>query len=476
MIRTDELLEEVDLLYQGGRYQEMIGRLNDVIPEDFNHPQLYFLRGVAWINLKNYPDAIDDLTRAIGLRPDYFRAYQQRGLAWFFQQQYDKSIADLQHALTLRPDHGSTYRHLGNAWMKKKDYDEAAEAFTRAIDLQPDVYDLYHNRGSAWRKKGEYARAIADYHKAIQLKPDHARSFFGLGIIYEAMREPALASIHYKRAYYLGFDRTELAKAFKGSFPAPYIVKDLIHGDEDNKGLEADFSTVEWLLAACKRWDDLLGQLRDDQNPVTFPGKYYSLEAIVNYYMGNSIAAYRIFDTQFESDVHPEPLTLRDQYYLVLSALDFREPDNGLAYAVGQAKKEDGSDPTGSYYAGQLLLLHDEPESALQCFTQAGDFLPALYGKIAVYRSLGDMDAMLQTATVIADAESHSGIGTGFLEGITPLEVRKEMSFEEIFAAVMQRIHYYELTEEIAEARRLLDRKPLRSHVEFNVLVGRSPS
>jgi len=470
MISTDELLEEFNLLYTGGRYQEMIERLNDIIPQNSTFPELYFFRGIAWLSLKSNDAAVDDFTKAIDLRPDYFRAYHNRGIAWSSKQKYDKAVSDLVRATELRPNHLSSYRHLGDALMKKKDYDEAVGIFDKAIELQPDAYDLYHNRGSAWRKKGEYQKAIEDYHRAIALKPGHVRSYFALGLIFEALNEQDLASVHFKRAHYLGFDKTQMVRVFKENCPAPYIVKNILFGDEDVKGLEADFSTIEWLTAICKGWDTLLDRLRSEQYPVTRPAEYFSLEAMVNYYMGDSIAAYRIFDTKFDSDEYPDPLTLRDQYYLALAAIDFREPDDGLAYAIEQAKKVDGSDPVDSYYAGQLFLLQNELDDAMRSFEQAGDFLPALYGKIAVCRRRGDTDALLPTAERIAETEAAPGNKMGFLDGIRPLAIHGDLSFEATCNDILQRVYYYELREEIEQARTVLDRAALYPHLEFHQL------
>lgn len=483
MIKTDDVLLEADQLFRDSRYQEMIDLLNRTILDESNTPELYFLRGIAWTQLQRYDEAIDDLTKAVDLRPDYFRAWQNRGLAWSFKRKFNKAIPDLIRAIELRPNHASTYRHLGNAFLQTKDYDQAIEAFNKAIELDPEAYDHYHNRGSAWRKKGEYQRAIADYNMAIELRPNHGRTFFGLGIIYDAIKEPALASVHFKRAYYFGFDKTQFARLFTEQFPAPYIAKAIFaSNDGEGKGVEADLSTIQWLTAVCKDWDAFLGRLRREDYPATHPEKYYSLDAIVHYYMGDPITAYRIFDTQFDSDEHPYSLSLRDQYYLVLAALDFKEPDNGLAYAVGQARRSQGGRGTGdqmeAYYAGQLFLLHNDLREALQCFDACGDLSPARYGKIAVYQLLGDEEGMLRTAQEIG-AE-----GDPFLDGIEPLVVPEDIdelrqrdqsadgqAFEEMPDKIFAVLPYFELREEIEKVRVLLGRKAIRPHLEFHGLL-----
>jgi len=516
MIRVDQLLEEVQQLHSRGRYQEMMALLNEAILEDGTYAELYFFRGVASFSKKTYEPAIEDFTKAIALRPDYFRAYLNRGICWTQRQKTDKAIGDLTRAMELRPGHAGPYHYLGIAWIEKKAYDTAIGYLDKAIELKPDEAELYLHRGTAWSEKKEYGNAIEDYNKALALQPDYAsaytslgnalyrkgeygkaiqcftrsieikpnnkRAYFGLGLVYEALKEFDLASPYLKRAYYLGLDGSRLVEVFRDRFPAPYIVKEILSGDN---APEANFSTIEWLMSVCKDWDSCLDQLRSSQYPITHPEKYYSLEAMVNYYMGNSPAAYRIFDSQFESDAHPYSLTLRDQYYLVLSALDFNEPDNGLAYAIEQAGKigqagklaEDdlvrnnpaAGHPADNYYAGQLFLLHDDPDSALRSFEQAGNFLPALYGKTAAYQLLGNEDALLQTATMIGEVEKASAIS--FLDGISPVTIHTGMPFEEMFTRILQHIHYYELREEVEKVRALLNITPVRRHLEFSGLL-----
>ncbi|MDO6432898.1 tetratricopeptide repeat protein [Flavitalea sp. BT771] len=504
MISLDALLDEVNVLYQGNRYPEMIALLNDAILEDNAHPELYFYRGIAWSSTsKAYDKAINDFTKAITLKPDLYRAYQNRGITWALIKKYDKAVEDFAKVIALRPEYGSAYHHMGNALREKKtyvkaipyydravelkpgqaqvyldratnyysleEYDKAIEDCDTAIALEPDQATAYTDRGNALYKKAAYDLAMESYHRAIGIRPTSGRAYFGLGRVYEAVKEFDRASIHYKRAYYLGFDKARMIEVFREKSPAPYIVKEIVAGMAD-QNQELNFAVVAWLMAACKRWDGLLDHLQQSGYPETHPEAWYRLEAMVQYYMGNSIAAYRIFDTQFDSEAHPFPLTLRDQYYLVLSAADFSEPDNGLAYALEQARKEDGSDPVNTYYAGWLFLLSNEVDKALWCFNKCQDFLPALYGKIAVYDLQDNEAGLLLTAEKIAAAEAVADGGLRFLQGIRPLAMTTEMSFDEIYEEIMRLVHYYELTEEIAVVRRLLHIPSGFQHLEFTAL------
>jgi Flp pilus assembly protein TadD len=467
----EELLEEVETLQREGRYQELIHIFTKALEIRPDSASMYVNRGNSWTDIKKYDKAIDDFNKAIAINPDKASAWYGLGDVWYCKKDYDNAIENYDKAITLQPDADELYYKRGVAWEEKGEYEKALEDYDRSIALRPDIASSYTNRGNVLRKMGNYGKAMQNLYRSIEIRADNRRAYFGLGRLYETLNEWELASVHYKRAYYLKYEGGYLIHVFQNKIPAPYIVKHIVSGGPENKNAEANFSTLEWLIATCKSWDTCMMYLREKEFPVTNPDLYHSLEAIVHYYMGNSIAAYRIFDTQFDSDEYPFPLTMRDQYYLALSAADFKEPDNGLSYAIGQARKEDGSDPLSTYYAGQLYLLVEDPEAALRCFDACGDFLPACYGKVAAYKLLDDHAGSLRTAEEIAAAEAAPGAEISLLDGITPLTVHAAMSAVEIFSGIMRRIPYYELSDEIAAARTLLNREPRHPHLPFSALL-----
>ncbi len=69
-----------------------------------NDAEAYHHRAHALANLNRLPEAIDDFTRAIGLRPDaaHFRAF--RGRIYESLKQHDPAIADLEAAPAQKTD------------------------------------------------------------------------------------------------------------------------------------------------------------------------------------------------------------------------------------------------------------------------------------------------------------------------------------------------------------------------------------
>lgn len=509
MINVDEVFEEARVAFDASRFSDVITQLTDTILQESFHPQLYFFRGMAYYYTNDDEKAIDDLSMAIALKPDYFRSILNRGRAWARARQYNNAINDFTLAIKIRPDHAPAYRYLGTALSDKRDYAKALIQFNTALELDPGSPDIYLHRATALLEMEEYDQAIEDFDKALALKPDFAsaytsrghafykmkrydealenfntgirlnpksgRAHFGLARIYDDTGQFELTAANYKRAFCLDYDGSKLIDIFRDKFPSPYIVKALV---EKKSRTEPDFATIQWLLSTCRQWDSYLQHIKDSGAPQSEPEVYYRLEAMVNYYMGNSIASYRIFDTKFDSDEYPYPLTMQDQYYLVLSALDFNEPDNGLAYALQSAAKSSDSDNSGrssgdNYYAGQLFLLDNDLDSALQCFDRCARFIPALYGKLSVYTQQGESDLARSAARDIATAEAD--INNGYLEGIQPLTIDADLSLEEGAGLIQQRIHYYELQTAIATARELLARRPLHQHLPFHAALIFNP-
>ena len=82
----------------------LVQRYTARLKNDPNDADAYHHRAHALANLSRFPEAIDDLTRAIRLRPDdaHFRAI--RGAIYAILKQYDPAIADLEAALAQKPD------------------------------------------------------------------------------------------------------------------------------------------------------------------------------------------------------------------------------------------------------------------------------------------------------------------------------------------------------------------------------------
>ena len=129
--------------------------------------------------------AIDRLTNAIRLNPDYTESYKNRGVAYDFKGDYDSAIEDYSTKIKQNPNDAEAYNDRGNTYGNKGDYPHAIEDYNQAIQLKPRFAEAYNNRGTAYVQKGKPDLAIKDFDKAIDLKNDYANAYYNRGVFYD---------------------------------------------------------------------------------------------------------------------------------------------------------------------------------------------------------------------------------------------------------------------------------------------------
>jgi Tfp pilus assembly protein PilF len=138
---------------------------------------------------------IQDYDEAIRLSPRYPRVFYNRGLAWFEKKEYDKAIRDFGEAIRLNPKDELAFSYRGLAWFEKKEYDKAINDYDVAIRLDPKWATVVYLRGNARLGKKEYDKAIEDYDKAIRLVPKYAPAWNNKAYVLAACAEDRLRDV-----------------------------------------------------------------------------------------------------------------------------------------------------------------------------------------------------------------------------------------------------------------------------------------
>ena len=119
---------------------------NKAISIDANYKYSYTYLAETNLQLKNYPEAIQNYSKEIELDPNNAGAYNDRALTELNIAQFDKAINDLSKAIQLK------------------------ESNTAILSTESYLDMSYQNRADAYIKSGDYTKAIADYSKAIGKK------------------------------------------------------------------------------------------------------------------------------------------------------------------------------------------------------------------------------------------------------------------------------------------------------------------
>ena len=123
---------------------------------------IYNNRGLAYGEKGDYERAIEALTKAIELNPNYAIAYYNRGLAYGEKGDFDRAIKDYSKTIDLQPDLAEAHYNRGEAYYERREFARSIEDYSKAIDLQPDLAEAYYNRGEAWLHLKEWEKAKSD--------------------------------------------------------------------------------------------------------------------------------------------------------------------------------------------------------------------------------------------------------------------------------------------------------------------------
>ena len=204
---SQRLLDEALAALQAGNFQQAIGLMDQLIAIDPNESDAYFFRGVGFAQLQDYTRAIDDYTRAIGLKRYMWTYYAFRADAYLLARDVSAALDDYDQAIELNPRYTEAFRGralahqlAGNSLRSQLDNliaeglasaaqgnnFSAINAFTRAIDSTNEplrvLADAYYNRALARYSTGDLKAAIQDYSLALEIYPRMHDSYLGRGI------------------------------------------------------------------------------------------------------------------------------------------------------------------------------------------------------------------------------------------------------------------------------------------------------
>ncbi|PSO21397.1 caspase family protein [Bradyrhizobium sp. MOS003] len=129
------------------------------------------VRGNTLINKRDYDRAIETLSIAVDLDPDYVIALNLRGLAYERKGQDDLAMADYNLALQKRPAYGVPYNNRGVIYARRGALQSALDDFSLSIKYTPKFLLGWTNRARARTLMKDFDGAIADFAEAEKIDP-----------------------------------------------------------------------------------------------------------------------------------------------------------------------------------------------------------------------------------------------------------------------------------------------------------------
>jgi tetratricopeptide (TPR) repeat protein len=178
-----------------------------------NDARLYFGRGMDFMLVQDYENALKDINRAIELQPDFMQSYFVRAVIMTKQLEiepmlpsettkpepsvgvnpadrlnelpqvprakvpeistksfrYDAILKDYETVLRLDPNFIFAYYNMAEIYSLEKDYRAAIDSYTKALKIEPQFAEAYFNRGLSRLSIGDTAAGLDDLRKAGEL-------------------------------------------------------------------------------------------------------------------------------------------------------------------------------------------------------------------------------------------------------------------------------------------------------------------
>lgn len=131
--------------YYSGKYGEARKIYDRILNRNPHNPKVLYNRGITYIKLKQYNEALTDLNNSLALSPNDPVTLYSRGNTYLELRKYDKAIVDYTQSLKFRPADWKTLTNRGITYIKLGKYDEAITDLNRALKLEPnDPCTLYN--------------------------------------------------------------------------------------------------------------------------------------------------------------------------------------------------------------------------------------------------------------------------------------------------------------------------------------------
>lgn len=213
-----------DALFKGD-YQLAVQKYSDAIAAAPSMALPYINRGVAYVSLSKFQEAMADAEKALSLLENGSNpsshsaiAYQVKGIVFQNQKNYKLAIESFSKSLDFEPSDAKLWNSRGGAYFLSKDYGNALKDFDKAIELDASKAMFYSNRASVKMGLNDVAAALKDLDEALKLNDADPLVYYTRGNAYsrlskfdEALKDYDRAiSLKPKSPYYYGRGRIYL--------------------------------------------------------------------------------------------------------------------------------------------------------------------------------------------------------------------------------------------------------------------------
>src|ERR1700733_12513393 len=166
------------------QYQLAMSDFDRAIAISPNRGDFYDDGAVLGADLGNNDRAMQDLVKAIWLKPDFARAFMNRGMVLGIMNRLNESVVALSTAIQLDPTLRQAFESRAYIYESRSDWRAMFDDANKMIELAPNDRVGYGYRGRAYMEAAQYQPAIVDFTKSISLDPGNIHGYRMRGRVY----------------------------------------------------------------------------------------------------------------------------------------------------------------------------------------------------------------------------------------------------------------------------------------------------
>jgi Zn-dependent protease/Tfp pilus assembly protein PilF len=164
-------IEKSEKLLKQQRYAEAITLLNQILKEDPQNFDAWWLKGNTLSKLDCYEEAVDCYQSALGINPNATSLWENSAILLAALHRPLQAIDMYNRALELEPDDPQLWISKAALWEELGDLRRSIATIERAIEVDPRSVDAWYQKAGCQSQLGDHDTAIISLHQAIQLNP-----------------------------------------------------------------------------------------------------------------------------------------------------------------------------------------------------------------------------------------------------------------------------------------------------------------
>jgi tetratricopeptide (TPR) repeat protein len=142
----------------------------------------YEARGAQALDARDWPGAIEQLTKAAQIAPRNAYTHLNLGTAYYMQRNADRALDEYREAVRLLPSLARAHFGIGVLLETRGDDRAAIEAFTAAVASDPVYLEARFSLANALRRAGHVEESLPHYADVLRINPAVSQASFGYAI------------------------------------------------------------------------------------------------------------------------------------------------------------------------------------------------------------------------------------------------------------------------------------------------------